>query len=288
MRKLGIELATMCKDCPYSVEIGEDYLYCPVREGNVQHFDPVCDNFEELKRMTIDVNGEEDITLTMDRCGVNEYYLDDDYSNTTCDCRFCKENKTKRDSTVSEEDIIEYASMEGLREAIRQAEEEYGECVNANTFDRVVNDFYEGDEDLSFDLVWDEKQKPEPPEDILDPLDEADRRALLLLEAYGESYTPEEKRRVAEYKAEMAEEYCEGCQDMYHKCEECCCDQDSLADFAEFVEEEEVLKLMMNDLESAFVDVVYAVETERPKREQLEKIQYLQDLLDVLKFLPMH
>ncbi len=58
--------------------------------------------------------------MTMDRCGVNEY-IDDDYSNSTCDCYWCKQREQLRKVLITEQD----------------------------------------EEDITFDLVWDDTQKPE-------------------------------------------------------------------------------------------------------------------------------
>jgi hypothetical protein len=146
--------------------------------------------------------------MTMDRNGVNEM-LDDDYSNTTCDCRFCKEKKLKQ------------------------------------TFTSDYDDF-------DFDLVWDETQKPEPPE-----FDEA----LMFLNSYP--------------KKECT-------------CEEChCCDQDMLVDFAEEMEEDQIIEVISGDLEDAFISVLYSLQTGQPRQDLVEKIVYLEELLDTLKFIPV-
>jgi hypothetical protein len=111
--------------------------------------------------------------MTMDRNGVNEM-LDDDYSNTTCDCKFCKEKKIKQ------------------------------------TFTSDYDDF-------DFALVWDDTQKPEPPE-----FDES----IMQLNSFGD------------------EDY-EECECDCHVCKPV--DEDMEADLIENLEEDEIIEVISGD-----------------------------------------
>ena len=145
--------------------------------------------------------------MTMDRNGVNEY-LDDDYSNSTCDCKFCREGKgelVKRGPATLEELLREH--------------------------------------DLDFEIVWDDTQRPEPPE-----FDES----IMQLNSFGD------------------EDY----------------DEDMEADLIEILEEDEIIEVISGDLEDAFINVLYSLQTGETRQELVEKIVYLEGLLEVLKFIP--
>lgn len=92
--------------------------------------------------------------MTMDRCGVNEY-IDDDYSNSTCDCKYCLGELRKVTITSQvDDDILEF------------------------------EDDYDG---FDFELQWSDTQKPEPKCDCLEcRLEEAEDIFLHAITRYDE------------------------------------------------------------------------------------------------------
>lgn len=125
----------VCSNCLFCEAVeDEDYCSCQLRQALVMPYDRVCDFFELNRKSFKEVN-----KVTMELNGVNEYTndLQDEYTNTTerkredrCIPLLFKAFGEKEVPKVKilqqdEDDIIEYASMEGLREAIETMETAY-------------------------------------------------------------------------------------------------------------------------------------------------------------------
>lgn len=81
-----------CSDCLFAETVKyEDYIICRARDSLVMPFDEVCDFFEGKGCVC------EECTMTMELNGVNEYLndLQDEYTNKTCNCNYCKSHLNK-------------------------------------------------------------------------------------------------------------------------------------------------------------------------------------------------
>lgn len=144
----------VCSNCLFCEAVeDEDYCSCQLRQALVMPYDRVCDFFELNRKSFKEVN-----KVTMELNGVNEYTndLQDEYTNTTElpkvkiveqkgddialitrlfgtygeeytpeEKRRVAESRARQINEHYEEDVIEYASMEGLREAIETMETAY-------------------------------------------------------------------------------------------------------------------------------------------------------------------
>ena len=93
-----------CKDCLFSENVeDEDYMACQARQMLVMPFDKVCDFFESKGCVC------EECTMTMDLNGVNEYLKDlqDEYTNTTCDCGYCNANSHPEEVDEALEELLD-------------------------------------------------------------------------------------------------------------------------------------------------------------------------------------
>lgn len=174
----------VCSNCLFCEAVeDEDYSSCELRQALIMPYDKVCDFFELNRKSFKEID-----KVTMDLNGVNEYTndLQDEYTNTT---ELPKVKITEQNG----DDILEYC--ENCQDAYHKCEE----C----------------EDDLGFDMVLDDTQKPEPPKE--NRIDLITR----LYGTYGEEYTPEEKRRVAEYRARQLKEHYTPAENECN-CDECC------------------------------------------------------------------
>jgi hypothetical protein len=60
-----------------------------------------------------------------------------------------------------------------------------------------------------------------------------------------------------------------------------------LVDFAEEMEEDQIIEIISGDLEDAFINVLYSLQTAQPREDLIRKIVYLEELLETLRFIPV-
>jgi hypothetical protein len=198
--------------------------------------------------------------MTMDRNGVNEW-LDDDYSNTTCDCKFCKEKKYVKVQMPP----IDYSKITDTQEP-------------QLTWNYANRQFFQDDYDgFDFDLVT--LKEPEPKPNLVE--DSLVRQIFENLGEISDDYCNASVRYYDGDDEVDPDEEC-GCD-----CEVCTCDQDTLVDFAEQMEEDQIIEIISGDLEDAFINVLYSLQTAQPREDLIRKIVYLEELLETLKFIPV-
>ena len=89
-------VAYRCMDCLFAEKVeDEDYMACQARQALIMPFDEVCDFFETKGCVC------EECAVTMDRNGVNEY-LKDEYTNSSCDCGYCKGTKFNKEAMLDD------------------------------------------------------------------------------------------------------------------------------------------------------------------------------------------
>jgi len=92
-------MTDVCSDCLFAENVENAYyMTCQARRGLIMPFDQVCDLFKPKRHVC------EECTLTMELNGVNEYLKDlqDEYTNATCDCGYCKGTKFNKEAMLDD------------------------------------------------------------------------------------------------------------------------------------------------------------------------------------------
>lgn len=94
-----------CSDCLFCETIeDEDYMACQARQMLVMPFDQVCDFFEERGCICKECA---DVTKEPKKTENSIPKLEDQFTNTTCDCDYCNANSYPEDEDSALTELLE-------------------------------------------------------------------------------------------------------------------------------------------------------------------------------------